>query len=93
MGTLQDLGNRALDAAQLLALLLELPDTRLQLVDLLVAPSNAVRRSMAELGRRTFTISEKNIQYPKELTLQDISPSTLRLSVRKVPAASDTSRG
>jgi diadenylate cyclase len=53
----------------------------------------AIDVSMAELGRRTFTISEKNIQYPKELTLQDISPSTLRLSVRKVPNANDTNRG
>ena len=53
----------------------------------------AIDVSMAELGRRTFTISEKNIQYPKELTLQDISPSTLRLSVRKVPIANDTNRG
>ncbi|HEX6438524.1 MAG TPA: diadenylate cyclase [Candidatus Binatia bacterium] len=53
----------------------------------------AIDVSMAELGRRTFTISEKNIQYPKELTLQDVSPSTLRLSVRKVPIANDTNRG
>jgi hypothetical protein len=48
---------------------------------------------MAELGRRTFTITEKNIQYPKELTLQDVSPSTLRLSVRKVPNVNETNRG
>jgi uncharacterized protein (TIGR00159 family) len=53
----------------------------------------AIDVSMAELGRRTFTISEKNIQYPKELTLQDVSPSTLRLSVRRVPTANDTTRG
>ena len=53
----------------------------------------AIDVSMAELGRRTFTISEKNIEYPKELTLQDISPLTLWLSVRKVPVANDTNRG
>ena len=53
----------------------------------------AIDVSMAELGRRTFTISEKNIQFPKELTLQEVSPSTLRLSVRRVPTASDTNRG
>jgi diadenylate cyclase len=53
----------------------------------------AIDVSMAELGRRTFTITEKNIQYPKELTLQDVSPSTLRLSVRKVPNANETNRG
>jgi diadenylate cyclase len=53
----------------------------------------AIDVSMAELGRRTFTITEKNIQYPKELTLQDVSPSTLRLSVRKVPNVNETNRG
>lgn len=53
----------------------------------------AIDVSMAELGRRTFNISEQNIRYPKELTLQELSPSTLRLSVKKIPAAADTNRG
>jgi uncharacterized protein (TIGR00159 family) len=53
----------------------------------------AIDVSMAELGRRTFNISEQNVRYPKELTLQEVSPSTLKLSVRRVPGASDSDRG
>ena len=53
----------------------------------------AIDVSMAELGRRTFNITEQNIRYPKELTLQDLSPSTVRLAVKKVPAAAETNRG
>jgi len=53
----------------------------------------AVDVSLAEAGRRTFNISEQNIYYPKELTLQDVSPSTLRLSVKKVPTPEETGRG
>ena len=53
----------------------------------------AIDVSMAELGRRNFNISEQNIRYPKELTLQELNPSTLRLSVKKVPATPDTNRG
>jgi diadenylate cyclase len=53
----------------------------------------AIDVSMAELGRRTFNISEQNIRYPKELTLQELNPSTLRLSVKKIPDAAETNRG
>jgi diadenylate cyclase len=53
----------------------------------------AIDVSMAELGRRTFNISEQNIRYPKELTLQDLNPSTLKLSLKKVPAPAETNRG
>ena len=53
----------------------------------------AIDASMADLGRRTFNISEQNIRYPKELTLQEVSPSTLRLSLKKIPAQPDTNRG
>jgi diadenylate cyclase len=53
----------------------------------------AIDVSMAELGRRTFNISEQNIRYPKELTLQELNPSTLRLSVKKIPTAAETNRG
>ena len=53
----------------------------------------AIDVSMAEMGRRTFNISEQNIRYPKELTLQELNPSTLRLSVKKIPTAADTNRG
>lgn len=40
--------------------------------------------SLAELGRRTFSISEQNVRYPGDLTLQELDPSTVRLSVRKI---------
>ena len=53
----------------------------------------AIDVSMAEMGRRTFNISEQNIRYPKELTLQELNPSTLRLFVKKIPATPDTNRG
>jgi diadenylate cyclase len=53
----------------------------------------AIDVSMADLGRRTFNISEQNIRYPRELTLQELNPSTLRISVKKIPAATDTNRG
>ena len=53
----------------------------------------AIDVSMADLGRRTFNISEQNIRYPKELTLQELNPSTLRLFVKKIPATADTNRG
>src|SRR5215468_7719706 len=53
----------------------------------------AIDASMADLGRRTFNISEQNIRYPKELTLQEVSPSTLKLSLKKIPAQPDTNRG
>ena len=49
--------------------------------------------ALAELGRRNFPITEQNIRYPKELTLQDISPSTLRLTVRKTSPPDATNRG
>ncbi len=49
--------------------------------------------SLAELGRRTFNISEQNIRYPKELTLQELSPSSLKLTVKKVSPTDDTNRG
>ncbi len=53
----------------------------------------AVDVSLAEAGRRTFSISEQNITYPKELTLQDVSPSTFKVSVKKVPPPEETNRG
>jgi hypothetical protein len=39
--------------------------------------------SLAQLGRRTFEISEANVRYPKELSLEAIAPSRVRISVRK----------
>lgn len=49
--------------------------------------------SLAELGRRTFNLSEQNVRYPKDLTLQELSPSTLKLSVKKNPRAEDINKG
>lgn len=45
----------------------------------------SVDASLAELGRRTFTLSDQNIRFPKELTLRDLKPATIKLSVKKVP--------
>ena len=33
---------------------------------------------MAELGRRTFTLSDKDLRFPKELTLQEFSPTSVQ---------------
>jgi uncharacterized protein (TIGR00159 family) len=52
-----------------------------------------VDATMAEMGRRTFTISEQNLRYPKELTLEDLSPSSIRLSVKKIERSGDTTKG
>ena len=49
--------------------------------------------SKTEQGRRTFTITEQNIRYPKDLTLQDLSPSTLKLTVKRATAAPSDQRG
>lgn len=49
-----------------------------------------VDASLVEMGRRTFNISEQNVRYPKkDLTLQGLSPSALRISVKKTPMAND----
>jgi uncharacterized protein (TIGR00159 family) len=37
-----------------------------------------------ELGRRTFSISEQNIRYPKDLTLEELTPSSVRVSIKKI---------
>jgi len=49
--------------------------------------------SKTEQGRRTFNITEQNIRYPKELTLQDLSPSTLKLTVKRATATPSEQRG
>jgi uncharacterized protein (TIGR00159 family) len=41
--------------------------------------------SLAELGRRSFKLSEQNIRFPKELALSNLNPATVKLSVKKVP--------
>jgi hypothetical protein len=42
---------------------------------------------MMDPGRRAFQISEQNIGYPKDLVLQELNPSTIRISVKKASAA------
>jgi diadenylate cyclase len=39
--------------------------------------------SLADRGRRTFNLSEQNIRYPKDLTVREIRPTTVRISVKK----------
>ncbi len=39
--------------------------------------------SLARLGRRTFQLSDTDLAYPKDLTLQDLAPSQVRISLRK----------
>lgn len=41
--------------------------------------------AMAELGRRTFALSEQDLRYPKELTLQEFTPHSLKISVKAAP--------
>jgi hypothetical protein len=45
--------------------------------------------TLAELGRRTFPVSEEDIRYPKELMLQDFSPKSFKLSVKAAPPGSE----
>jgi len=42
-----------------------------------------VDAALAKDGRRTFTIGEQNVRYPKELTLHELRPSRVRISVQK----------
>ncbi|MBI4527530.1 MAG: DNA integrity scanning protein DisA nucleotide-binding domain protein [Deltaproteobacteria bacterium] len=49
--------------------------------------------ALAELGRRTFVVSAQNIEYPKELTLQEISPNTVKISVRKLAGNQESKKG
>ncbi len=51
-----------------------------------------VDASLAELGRRTFQISERNVRYPKDLNLEELNPSTLKISVRKKAREADAMR-
>ena len=41
--------------------------------------------AMAELGRRTFALSEQDLRFPKELTLQEFSPTSVKISVKAAP--------
>lgn len=39
--------------------------------------------SLAALGRRTFRVSEENLTYPKNLTVKGLSPTKIKISVKK----------
>ena len=41
--------------------------------------------SSAEAGRRTLRISEQNVRHPSTLTLQELSHTSVRVSLRKAP--------
>lgn len=49
--------------------------------------------ALAELGRRTFALSDKDLRYPKELTLQEFSPDSVKISVKPMPASPPSNRG
>jgi len=50
--------------------------------------------TMAELGRRTFALSEQDLRYPKELTLQEFSPNSFKISVKTAaPESEPPNRG
>jgi diadenylate cyclase len=52
-----------------------------------------VDASLAEIGRRTFRISDLNIRHPPELTLQELEPSTLHISVTRTPTKNGEKSG
>jgi len=49
--------------------------------------------SLAEFGRRTFPISEQNVRYPKDLTLKELAPSAVKISVKKPARGTEDSKG
>jgi len=46
--------------------------------------------ALVKLGRRTFEISDQNLRYPKDLTLRELQPATVKLSIREPPKQEDT---
>jgi diadenylate cyclase len=46
--------------------------------------SVTVDASLAAQGRRSFDISERNVRHPNGVTVRNLSPSTVRLSLQKV---------
>jgi len=49
--------------------------------------------ALAELGRRTFALSEQDLRYPKDLTLKDFGPTSFKISVKPMPAAEPSQPG
>ncbi len=48
---------------------------------------------LVELGRRSFELSEQNVRHPKGLTLVDLVPRRVRLSVKKLEGTGDSANG
>ena len=48
-----------------------------------------VDASLIDSGRRTFRITEQNLRFPKDLNLQDLTPTTLQISVSRQSAKND----
>jgi diadenylate cyclase len=42
-----------------------------------------VDATLAKFGRRTFSVNKQDVQFPKELTLEELEPTTVKLSLRK----------
>jgi YbbR domain-containing protein len=49
--------------------------------------------SAVDSGRKVLRLTEQNVQHPQDLTLQQIDPQTLRVSVRKVSREQQTGKG
>jgi diadenylate cyclase len=45
----------------------------------------SVDLTATDAGRKTLRLSEQNVHYPKTLTLQELNPATLKISLRKAP--------
>ncbi len=46
--------------------------------------------SLASQGRRTFQVLGRDLRYPKSLTLEDIEPDEVRITVREAPPPTTT---
>ncbi len=51
-----------------------------------------VDAALADRGRRTFNISEEDVQHPPNVTVEEVKPSVIRLSLRKA-TSNDSTQG
>jgi uncharacterized protein (TIGR00159 family) len=49
--------------------------------------------SLAKLGRRTFPISDSDLVFPKDLTLQTLEPEKVKLSLRRAASPGEAAPG
>jgi hypothetical protein len=49
--------------------------------------------STTETGPKVLRLTEQNVQHPQDLTLRQLDPQTLRVSVRKVSREPDKDKG